>query len=107
MTTEGQYMRALEACEAACRKWQAENPDARLRFVPIPVPVVGVGRTQMIAGLDQALERGVAGNSATRKLLQAIDRTAADKGGATVMMAEYALEQVYGLKHALTRQAGN
>lgn len=100
-------MRALQACEAACREWRAANPDARLRIQPITPPVVGVGRHGLIASLDLALELGVAGNSATRKLLQAIDRTQADRGGATVLMAEYALEQVYGIKHALTRQAGN
>jgi hypothetical protein len=45
----------------------------------------------------------VAGNSVTRKLLTAMQR--AVPGGSTVLMAEYAIEQVYGIPHALTRRA--
>lgn len=102
--TDAEYERAVQACVAACAKWQAEHPDARLRFRPliIPPPRPGLRVGGMIAGLDQALELGVAGNSLTRKLLTAIDR-ATPNGGATVLMAEFAIEQVYGIQRALTR----
>lgn len=100
------YIRAFMAAEGACHRWKAANPDARPKFNPLPVPALAAGRGGLIGGVDQALMLGVAGNSAARKLLTAIDR-AVDRGGATIQMAEYALEQVYGIKHALTRQLAN
>lgn len=100
------YARNVMACIAAAARWRAEHPDARLKFNPITITVprnAPVGRRPgLIAGLDRALEHGVAGNSVTRQLLTAIDR-GCPNGGASVMMAEFAILQVYGIESALTR----
>jgi|1185.fasta_scaffold22100_2 hypothetical protein len=97
--TDAQYERAAQACLHACRKWQAEHPGARLRFQPIPLDP----RALAIGSLESALARGVAGNSATRRLLTALSRAVRDGGGTTILMAEYALEMVYGLRRPLTQ----
>jgi hypothetical protein len=95
--SEDEYNRAAQECLAACAQWRAENPDARLVFHGINTRA----DVAVIGDLGQALKRcGIAGNSATRKLLTRMYR--AVPGGATVMMAEYALEQVYGLSHVLS-----
>lgn len=99
-STDAAYARAVVLVWGACAKWAGENPDARLKFKPLmlvmPLPP-GAG---VLGGLDQALELGVAANSMTRKLLTEMDR--AIPGGATIRMAEYAIQQVYGIPHALT-----
>jgi hypothetical protein len=95
----------MMACMSAAAKWWADNPDAKLKFNPITLPRVHPGRAGVIGGLDQALELGVAGNSVTRKLLTAMNR-ATPNGGATVMMAEFALEQIFGIASALHRTEG-
>jgi hypothetical protein len=104
MTTDQEYARGVLACMTACAKWKAQHPDARLKFNPIRVRVPpGQDASEcggLIAGLDMALAHGVAGNSVTRKLLVAMDR-ATPRGGASIMMAEFVLEQVYGITSAL------
>lgn len=98
--TQGEYERATQACLAACAQWKAEHPDARLRFQPM----LSTKQVAIIANLSTAIhEFGVAGNSATRKLLTAMDR-ATPGGGATVMMADLAIERVYGIPRALTEK---
>lgn len=105
MTRDALYIRACMAAEAACFEWKAAHPAAQLVFHRITLPAVGVGRAGLIASLQQALALGVAGNGHARKLLAAINRAVDGEG--TVMMAEYALEQVYGIRQALTRQGAN
>jgi len=102
--TDADYVRGVSACITTCARWRAEHPDARLKFNPIPVciPTGQRGPGGLIASLDLALARGVAGNSVTRKLLVAIDR-GCPRGGATVIMVELALLYVYGIRSALTK----
>lgn len=104
------YEQALMKCIAACAKWRAQNPDARLKFQPwswMPKDAKKLSpdgkSVAIIAGLDVAIESGAAGNSITRKLLLAIDR-GTPNGGASVLMAECAIEEVYGIKKALTEK---
>lgn len=100
MPTQAQYERAAQACLAACAKWKAEHPDARLQFRPL----FSESGVVVITDLKTAIrEFGVAGNSAARKLLMAMDR-ATPGGGATVLMADLAIEQVYGIPRALTQK---
>lgn len=96
------YIQAFIAAEAAARKWRREHPSAAVAFHPLQLgPPPAAGRGGVIGGVDQALALGVASDAAARELLLAID--AAVEGGATIMMAEYALERVFGLKQALAR----
>jgi len=98
--TVGQYERAAQAVLAACHQWAAANPGARLRFQPMLPPGDQGGA---IMSLKCArLVHNVAGNSTTRRLLEAMDRAVTDCGGATVLMAEAALYCVYKLPSALT-----
>lgn len=98
--SDAEYERAAQACLVECRRWHRANRDARLKFRALLLPS---GAGGLISSLENALELGVAGNSVTRKLLTAMQR--AVPGGSTVLMAEYAIEQVYGIPHALTRRA--
>jgi len=108
--TDAQYARAVMACLTACAKWWADNPDARLKFNPITYPAPPGAKPGEVGGvitsLANLLELGVAGNSVTRKMLTAIDR-ACPNGGATAQMAQYAIEQVFGIRSALTRVEPN
>lgn len=89
------YERVAQQCLEACRQWHEANPQARLVFSPL-----GVGALAMDLGV--AIKTyGVAGNSITRQLLRAMLK--ATDGGATVLMAEYAIERVYGIPEALSR----
>lgn len=103
---EAQYERAAQAVLEACRTWAALHPDARLRFQPMVRrgrPGYGKGPAGAIMSLKAArLIHRVAGNSITRRLLESLDRSVKDWDGATVMMAEAAIEKVYGIKQALT-----
>jgi hypothetical protein len=104
MVTQAEYEAAVRSCVVACARWKAEHPDARLSFQSLPrLPGAPAGRMPYIGTIESALEFGVAGNQDTRDLLMAIS-DAAPGGGASVLMAEYALERVYGIRWALTHE---
>lgn len=98
-----EYIQAFTAAERAALAWRNANPMATPKFRPITLPP-GRGKGQLIATVEEVLAIGVARNGAARRLLKAI-ALGVPKRGATVLMAEYAIEQVFGIKSALTRQS--
>lgn len=93
------YYADLADMQAAARAWREEHPTAQLKFRRLELE----RGTVMIAGLTHKIITRVAGNTATRELLERIDR-AAKRGGATVLQAELVVAEVFGIQRALTEQ---
>lgn len=103
--TQESYERAARKMMAAAMAWKTLNPDAKLKFVPLNldhIPQTRGANVVVISPLSRSVIRSVGDNPKTRELLTAMDAAIGNEG--TVMQAEFCIEQVFGIKNALTRQ---
>ena len=92
MTAAEVYERDLIAMLEAARTWAAHHRDVKLRFRRL-------GTSPVVGPLSGRVIQQVAGNAITRSLLLALKGAAS---AATILQAEAAIEEVYGIRRALT-----
>lgn len=96
MTTHDDYRRDVSAMLEAAHAWRYVHPGDALEFRGI-VPA----GTLFIGPLERHVDR-LAGNIATRDLLLTLVAVAT-RGGATIMMAEAVIRDVFGIDRALSK----
>lgn len=96
---DANYMADIRAMLEAAQRWRAEHSDGvLLEFRPMQFPDPTTPKDAVIiGGLDVMIDAGAGANADTLELLKLLDAAATRGGGASVLMAEFVLREVFGL----------